>query len=100
MTWRDKAFLFLLSMTVTPLTYAFSVSYLWYWFVSPLGLPSIGLAWAYGLGITLRMLTYTTDYRKVEEEDKLPWPTRVVGGFAIPAIMLGVGWIAHWFMEV
>lgn len=51
--WAPKAAHVILGGAVR----AFAITYLWKWFVVPLGLPPIGIAHAYGLSLCLMVMT-------------------------------------------
>ncbi len=66
---------------------------LWYWFIEPLGVPSIGLAHAIGLAVLIASLT--NQYNKdVEENIK----KAISHNLALPITALIVGYIAQLFM--
>ena len=71
----------------------FVLSVLWGWFVVPLGVPDIGIAWSIGLAALISMITH----QDVKTEDR---ELGVAIGIAIatPLMCLLFGWIAHSFM--
>lgn len=80
-----------------PVLRAWAVVTLWGWFMSPLGLPQIGMAHAFGLATLLAYLTY--HYTPSSEEDA----SRMLGGqiaaaLVAPLMALGFGWVALQFM--
>jgi hypothetical protein len=71
----------------------FALSVLWGWFLTPLGLPEIGLAHAIGIALVVAMLTS----RQSDSEDKEKAFERLFQGFLVPLIALLFGWIIHAF---
>jgi hypothetical protein len=65
------------------------MSWLWAWFVVPLGVTQIGVAHAVGLMVVARCLTGFADLTQPSDEE---WIAELVArGFAAPAITLGMG---------
>lgn len=66
----------------------FVLSYLWSWFLTPFGLPEIGIAHAMGISLLVAFLTY--HYVERTSEEAL---TALVVDVAHCAIALSVGWV-------
>ena len=78
----------------------FVVSYLWLWFLVPLGLPVISLAHAFGIAVFAEALTFKLDQGE-DNNDKdrvIVTAARSLVTAACMMIMLFVGWCAAWFM--
>jgi hypothetical protein len=92
------AFLFLMPIFVVYIIFSFGfvLSYLWLWFVVPLGVPPIGILHSYGLSLVVLMMTLRPSIRKNEEKeiDK----GKVVGVFLSPWISLLVGYVVQRLM--
>jgi len=90
------AFLLILGLVavsvVVSVVNGFVLSYLWQWFVTPLGIPAIGLAHAIGLGMIIRYLT------KSESNSENTIGSAIVDAFLGPFVMLGLGAIVKAFM--
>ena len=75
------------------------LTYLWGWFLVPLGLPPIGIAHAIGVALLVGMITHQSQpdcespSREVSEHIG-----RVVGHLIGPFVALLVGYIAQSFM--
>lgn len=65
------------------------------WFVTPLGVPTIGFAHTCGLMGFVRLLTYS----KSSEKDERPMLTKSVESITLsvigPAMSFGIGWLFH-----
>jgi hypothetical protein len=72
----------------------FVLSILWGWFIVPLGVNPIGMAWAIGISGITTLLTYQFDTKREDAK----WGKGMVFAFIMPLITLGVCWIAHSFM--
>ena len=68
-----------------------TLSWLWFWFIVPLGVPAIGVA--HSIGIVGLVGFLTKQYNKTEE-------TSEALSFAIiaPLMALSIGYIVHLFM--
>lgn len=66
---------------------------LWGWFVVPLGAPSIGMAWAYGLG-NVYLVLHGYRMRSKEETEANESGEGVVAQFLYATICLGFGYVA------
>lgn len=69
----------------------FVLTKLWTWFVVPLGAPTITLAIAVGINLTVSFLTA----RVPRENEK--WPRLIAFSVTYPAITLLFGYIVHLF---
>lgn len=70
----------------------FVLSILWGWFLVPLGIPDIGVAWAIGIAATLGMLVAGPSAGSKDTAEQL--------GYAVgtPLMALLIGWIVTLFM--
>lgn len=77
--------------------HAFVLTHLWRWFVAPLGLPSIGMAQAYGLSLLIGWLTFhmVTAPPKTTGEQKIE--AALFRG-ALLLMVWGSGYVAHELM--
>lgn len=73
------------------------LSFLWQWFLVPLGLPALGLVHAMGVGLIVRYLTYQTVNCKKEDDEKQVW-VQLVGSLVYPLFILLFGFVVHLFM--
>ena len=74
---------------------SYSIVSLWRWFAVPLGVPAIGMAHAFGLGILLEALK--SSGRSTPKEDQ------TIGSVAIEGVVrclfiYGLGYVAHLVM--
>lgn len=75
------------------------LTYLWLWFVTPLGLPSLSIAHAIGISCVISFLTYQYIERPKEKEPlQSQISTLVTVCVFRPLIVLGFGWIIHFFV--
>lgn len=74
---------------------AFVVRDLWQWFVSPLGVPSISWAQAYGLDVLVTYLTMTRMSLDYDSPNK--WKTLGIG-VAVALVCWAMGWALHVLM--
>ena len=72
----------------------FVLTFLWQWFIEPFGLAPIGIAWAIGLCMTIRMVTINTE--TVTKDRTLP--DALTNMIVTPLIMLLIGFIVHLYM--
>jgi hypothetical protein len=89
----------IISAPIVIFYYAFALSYLWLWFLVPLGVPAIGMANA--LGIMLFKGFLWVKYTPNAQADTTPLSKMVRGlgyGYAVPTIALFMGYIYHSFM--
>jgi hypothetical protein len=86
----------LLVLVITPLFslyYAWAFSYLWLWFIVPLGFPAISVVQAMGIFIVKGLLFYK--YVNIPKEKA----GEAVTGFVLaPIVSLTVGQIILWFI--
>lgn len=70
------------------------LSWLWLWFMVPLGLPVISLAHSIGIAGIVGFMTkqYTSDKNEEEKYERMAY------GLLAPFIALGGGYIIHSFM--
>lgn len=70
---------------------------LWWWFVVPLGAPEVSMAQGVGLAALVMLVR---GHRKADGTEDLTedLPGIIARGALIPAYILLVGWVAHWFM--
>lgn len=72
---------------------------LWGWFIVPtFDLPTLALAPAIGISMTVSYLTYQYDSSKKSEDAENPFVRAVSYSLLMPALVLGVGWIVQKFM--
>ncbi len=72
----------------------FVLSYLWQWFVVPLGVPDITVVHAIGISMLVAFLTYENAYQGDSKEAT----TKLAGSvLAMPFILL-IGYVIHSFM--
>jgi len=96
------AILALISFPIIMFYNAFVLSYLWFWFLVPLGVLPIGMAHGMGIIVLKNLLTavYKTDNSETEslqsKADTLE--KRIMFMYALPTFALLVGYIFHSFM--
>lgn len=73
------------------------LSFLWQWFLVPLGLPALGLIHAMGVGLIVRYLTYQTVNCKKEDDQQQVW-VQLASSLLYPLFILLFGFIVHLFM--
>lgn len=73
----------------------FALWLLWGWFMVPLGIPPIGIAWAVGLSTVATMLLPSPSRAK---SDGGEWYIPLLELLGKPALALLVGWVAKSFM--
>ncbi len=94
---------FLVMLITYPFLWAWSgyvFKVLWGWFVVPIGAPVVSVAQGAGLAALVMLVRGNRRLTKEEEAESFAGllPGIIVRGMAIPAYILFVGWIAHWFM--
>ena len=78
---------------LAPIANGFALSWLWFWFITPLGVPVIGTAHAIGISMIAR---WVTDHNAATKERT---PAELAGLIIfMPLLALGFGWLAHLFM--
>ena len=91
-------FLFLAPLFVVYIIFSFGfvLSYLWLWFVVPLGVSPIGVLHSYGLSLVVLMMTLRPSIYKNDEKevDK----GKIVGIFLSPWISLLIGYVVYLWM--
>jgi hypothetical protein len=91
------AFITLLLIPFAILLNAFVFTRLWEWFITPLGVITIGMAHAYGIVLLVHFLTHQHGLAKENKgNDALAQAT--LNMFLIPLFAWGFGAIAHYFM--
>lgn len=70
----------------------FVLKYLWLWFLTPLGVPALGIAQALGIALLCGLMCKDHDYR----DDKVTGE-KVAGAAISPLLALLIGWIIHSF---
>jgi hypothetical protein len=73
---------------------AYIIAVLWGWFMLQFGLPAIGVAHA--IGLRCIFLLFRGGYAMPKQKDKF-WE-RWIAPFLIPAVVLGIAWIAKRYM--
>lgn len=79
----------------------FVLSYLWAWFIVPLGAPQIGIAHAIGLSLLVGMFTSNLkrDDEKVEGADALAKIGSILAKvFGQALFVLGLGYMLSWIV--
>lgn len=77
----------------------FVFSYLWLWFIVPLGVPAISVAHAVGLGLLKGFMFYRMQRKEESKDAKKNFATTFAYFFIVPTISLGLGYVvANWFM--
>jgi len=84
------------TIALAALIHGFVIMTLWEWFLIPIGLASIGLANAVGLGFFIRYLTWQPTFNSKGDKNKSD--NKLVLIFVYPFVVLGLGWLAHAFM--
>jgi len=80
-------------MITSILLYSYTLTKLWHWFLVPvLGLPSIGLAQAYGIMLIVTMLTQPADIKDEDNEVSLLKTAKYL--YLRPLLTLLFGWVA------
>jgi len=87
--------LLIVTITLSSILNGWALSLLWSWFMVPLGLPPIGIAWAIGISIVIGYLTNHNEKKKGEEVDSTHV---VIVAFMRPVFAVGIGYIVHSFM--
>jgi hypothetical protein len=86
------------ALALIPLSFfvrAFALKSMWFWFIVPLGVPAIGMAWAYGLSCLISLMTYK--YSKEDSETHSLGHAFNIGVLG-PLFVMLIGYIAHLFM--
>ena len=81
---------------------AYTMSYLWLWFIVPLGVPAIGMANAMGImlvkGFLMAKYEPKTDTAATTEEKIEKFKAHLYFSITMPLAGLGVGYIFQSFM--
>lgn len=85
-------------IVIDALIRGFVLSYLWLWFVVPLGVSEIGIAHAIGLATVVGMLTTNTSSSSDDSKDTSGIIGTVIGHLLGPFLVLLIGYIVHSFM--
>lgn len=80
------------------LSSAFVSSTLWGWFLVPLGVPMIGIAHAYGLGVFTTFLTGTAGLSLNMKDSGKEFGEKSIAALLLPWVALLFGYIATLFM--
>ena len=73
---------------------AWIITWLWLWFIVPLGVTEIGLAWAIGLASIISMFSHDAPPAKASDETDM-WAKAIGKLIVSPLLALGFGWLAH-----
>lgn len=73
----------------------FVLSTMWGWFIVPLGVPDIGIAWAIGITGVVGLLTYDATLNR-DSNEGLGYAFG--GAVVVPLVTLFFGWIVHLLM--
>lgn len=86
-----------------PILYGWAITYLWIWYVVPLGLPAISIPHAIGLGLMSRLVRSSRfsaadrqAMSKVGTSEKTFWIAWEAAG--VPIFLWLAGWIVYQFM--
>ncbi len=81
----------LASILILAILSAFTISTLWGWFIVPFGLPSIGIAHAYGVALLAKLLTCDINTMRDKSEGIAD---SLIKGLVLNLVGLGLGYIA------
>lgn len=70
----------------------FVLMILWNWYVTPLGLPEIGLIQSFSILLVATVILFTEEKREVDLE------SLILFGVGYPTLALIFGFILHYFM--
>lgn len=93
-----KIILLVLMVPITALLNAWVLTLLWGWFLVPFGLPSIGVAHAYGLSVLVTFLNYNAKRSYLDSQEDMDWFVFLVLSVVAPLLALLLGWVAQGFM--
>ena len=79
-------------ITVLTIVRGYILSYLWEWFITPLGVMSISISHAIGISMIVAYLTY--EGAKKEHEAWVQLGVSLIAAF----VVFGVGWLVHTIM--
>ena len=79
---------------------AWTLSWLWWWFVVPLGVPMLNVWHTYGLAVLLSFATTPVTALSGIQRDKSKEAQmrQVVAPVLAPPLALGLGFLLHWWM--
>jgi len=80
---------------ISTVIHGWVLSLLWLWFLVPLGLPTLAIAHAIGIGVLVGLLTNQYIPNRDSEEEIL---NMVAHSICQPLILLTIGYIAKSFM--
>lgn len=86
--------LFVLAVVVD----GFVLTYLWGWFLVPLGLVQIGMAHAIGVSILVSYLTHQTNNSDDNDDASKTFWTMIITSFCKSGLVMLMGYVAHSFM--
>jgi hypothetical protein len=66
---------------------------LWHWFMTPFGLPQIGVIHAIGLSLLISFLVYRSDLTTKE----MKFAPALIGGLIFTLSIWGIGYLIHLF---
>jgi hypothetical protein len=72
------------------------LTYLWAWFMVPLGLPPIGIAWAIGISLPIMLMT---NHEKPKQGEKTDLTEAIADAVLRPLAALLFGYVAHRCMQ-
>ena len=75
------------------LLYGVSISFLWKWFIVPLGVLPLSILHAYGILLVMRALQSNTPSTKDERDDKQKATDSFSMGLVTPVLLMLIGWI-------
>ena len=87
-------FRFAIALGAIPLR-AWVMSFMWRWFVTPIGVQALGIAQAFGVSLLIHLLT---DRGEPPPEEKRSTTVQVAIYVAYPILVLGMGAVAHLFV--
>ncbi len=77
----------------------FAVMWLWHWFLTPVGLPTIGIAHGAGIALLASLLTDHTRVQQIVEEDDIYTAANAIWhALPYPLIILAMGGAVSAFM--
>lgn len=85
-------------LTLLGAWWGYVIHVLWAWFLVPLGVPSVGVAQAYGLSVLFGTFLGSRGLDIGKEKNSDAWVVSVITGIVLPAFALLAGWIALGFM--
>jgi hypothetical protein len=94
----DSGWRFVLAALPAAFLNAYAVQTLWDWFVSPLGVPLLGYAHAWGIGLLLQYMPSATPDLSERERSFRERVNQCSYLYVKPLMGLGIGWVARWFM--